>query len=442
MAKVLTETRIAGRSERKRLPVSNKPYWRGIDPDIHLGYRKGKRGGVWLVRWRNGTGYRQKKLGTADDELKEGTLDFDAAVREARTVVKAERMRQRAEAEGPILTVRSAVESYMDIRDKREYDRRGREVSSDARGRLERYVVGRPERGNRAAIPGSAISEIPLHSISESDLRSWRIGLPESLKEATIQRLVNDLKAALNDAYAVNRGKLPTTFPDTVSHGLRATRGDGESNEPVARENQILSDADVSSLISAAKKVDDAGGWDGDLFRLVVVMAATGARFSQLARMRVSDVQNDQGRLHIPASRKGKGTKNASTPVPVGEDVLEALAPVVQDRPSTATLLERWHKKQVPGGIRWEKANRGPWQTPSEMGRPWAEIRAEAGLPEAIPYSLRHSSIVRGIRANLPIRLVAAMHDTSIAMIERHYGRYIADGLDELAARAVVPLVA
>ena len=62
-------------------------------------------------------------------------------------------------------------------------------------------------------------------------------------------------------------------------------------------------------------------------------------------------------------------------------------------------------------------------------------------MPEVIPYALRHSSIVRGIRANLPIRLVAALHDTSVQMIERHYGKWVVDGLDDLAARAVVPLV-
>ena len=62
-------------------------------------------------------------------------------------------------------------------------------------------------------------------------------------------------------------------------------------------------------------------------------------------------------------------------------------------------------------------------------------------MPDVIPYALRHSSVVRGLRANLPIRLVAALHDTSVAMIERHYGRYIADGLNELAAKSVVPLV-
>jgi hypothetical protein len=38
-------------------------------------------GGVWLVRWRVGTGYRQKLIATADDVTKEGTLDFNATVR-------------------------------------------------------------------------------------------------------------------------------------------------------------------------------------------------------------------------------------------------------------------------------------------------------------------------------------------------------------------------
>lgn len=112
MAKTLTESKIAGRADRKRLPVRPAPYWRGIDPDVHLGYRKGTRGGVWLVRWRDGKAYQQRPLGTADDELREGTLDFDRAVRAARELVEGERRRQRAVAEGPLLTVGIAVEAY------------------------------------------------------------------------------------------------------------------------------------------------------------------------------------------------------------------------------------------------------------------------------------------------------------------------------------------
>jgi integrase len=75
------------------------------------------------------------------------------------------------------------------------------------------------------------------------------------------------------------------------------------------------------------------------------------------------------------------------------------------------------------------------------MTRRWNKVAVSAGVPGAVPYALRHSSIVRGIRAGLPIRLVAASHDTSVQMIERHYSRWITDGLEELTARAVVPLV-
>jgi hypothetical protein len=62
-------------------------------------------------------------------------------------------------------------------------------------------------------------------------------------------------------------------------------------------------------------------------------------------------------------------------------------------------------------------------------------------MPDVIPYALRHSSIVRGIKAGLPIRLVADLHDTSVVMIERHYSRWIVDGLEALAAQAVVQLL-
>lgn len=64
--------------------------------------------------------------------------------------------------------------------------------------------------------------------------------------------------------------------------------------------------------------------------------------------------------------------------------------------------------------------------------------------PPAHDHSLCAQALVdrAGLRIGLPIRLVAAIHDTSVAMIERHYSRWITEGLDELAARAVVPLIA
>lgn len=80
--------------------------------------------------------------------------------------------------------------------------------------------------------------------------------------------------------------------------------------------------------------------------------------------------------------------------------------------------------------------------------RPWNRIRKSANLkPEAIApyaleevtlYALRHSSIVRQILRGVPLRVVAALHDTSVAMIERNYSRYIAGQADAIA-RAALP---
>ena len=51
-------------------------------------------------------------------------------------------------------------------------------------------------------------------------------------------------------------------------------------------------------------------------------------------------------------------------------------------------------------------------------------------------YCLRHSSIVRMLLRNVPIRLVASLHNTSVAMIEKHYSKYITEHSIDGIARA------
>jgi hypothetical protein len=45
-------------------------------------------------------------------------------------------------------------------------------------------------------------------------------------------------------------------------------------------------------------------------------------------------------------------------------------------------------------------------------------------------------TLVRALLANVPIRVVATTHDTSVAMIEKHYSKFIAEHSDELSRRA------
>ena len=414
-------------------------HWRGIDPEVHLGYRKGKRGGVWLVRWRDGIGYRQTKIGTADDVLGEGTLDYSAAAKLARETVQKVRADANAAEIGPALRVEDVVKAYVGFRDKRELSRTGRVTLSDAGRRLGKHVIGAPTRGKRKEVPAADLSRIKLHELTEADLRSWRNSLPKELKQTSVRRLINDLKAALNAGYMQNRERLPPGLPAIIKLGLKLDDNDGD-HSPVARENQILTDEEVSRLIEAANLVDREEGWESDLYNLVLLLAATGARFSQVIRIGVGDVQPDAGRVLVPVSRKGRSRKTGSIPVPVGEDVLQKITPLTRGRDPQVPLLERWRHEQVPGSIRWRRAKRGPWRSASELLRPWGQIRERAGLPDAIPYALRHTSIVRGVRANLPLRLVAGLHDTSTEMIERHYSKWIVDGLEDLARKAIVPL--
>jgi hypothetical protein len=53
-------------------------------------------------------------------------------------------------------------------------------------------------------------------------------------------------------------------------------------------------------------------------------------------------------------------------------------------------------------------------------------------------YALRHSSIVRALLMNVPVRIIAASHDTSVAMIESNYSRHISAHSDELSRRALL----
>lgn len=445
MARTLSEAPITTANARSKL--SEGEFSRRLDPEAAIWYRKGKRGGVWFVRWRNrgaGANYKQAPIGPANDlndKPVNGLITFHQAEKAAREVVATARAAVRALADGTPLTVHAAVEAYVAERDARDSRRQGRPVRSDASRRLHLYIIGSAARGRREAIAPAPVASISLHALTEDHLREWRNGLPETIKATTKQRLINDFKAALNGAYTANRGRLDPNLPAVIRHGLRAEVVDEDECAPLARENQILSDSAIRDLISAAREIDCEQEWEGDLFRLVVVLAATGARFSQVARMRVRDFQPQQQRLIVPASRKGKGGKRGPISVPVGPDVLEALLPVTTGRRPDDALLERWRHKQVAGGIRWERERRGKWESSSEIVRPWNNIRDRAKLSGVIAYALRHSSIVRGIKANLPIRLVAALHDTSVAIIERHYARWIVDGLDELAARAVVPLL-
>lgn len=163
---------------------------------------------------------------------------------------------------------------------------------------------------------------------------------------------------------------------------------------------------ETSRLIAAAFAESPAIG------RLVMMLAATGVRLSQVARIRVGGVDQAAGRTWVPPSAKGRAIKpRPPIPVPVAGDVLARLEPVLSGRQPDDLLLVR--------------LDGNGWQAAWEARSAWLRALRAAGLPYRPPYALRHSSIVRQLRGGVPIRFAAAVHDTSVRMVEAHYSAFI-----------------
>ena len=417
---------------RRNLKPRAKPYLRTIGQGVAVGYRRKVKDGLWTVSLYLGNGkYREATIGTADDVLDADgveVLDFEQARKAVLAKVAEWQAEAKAKTNGGVQTVRTAVEAYIAVANARE-DAQSR-PRRDAERRLALHVLADP------------IADVGLHALTEEKLAAWRNRRPERLAEVTRRRITTDLKAALNAAARKYRSTVPAQLPIVIRFGLVAEGHD----TPIARDDAALPDSDIRRILAVAAEIDvgdsllrEVPRWDGDLLRLIAVLAATGARFSQAIRLKVGDLQADKGRLMVPVSRKGRGRKGSShVPVRIGEDVVKLLTPAVGGRGAGEPLLMRWLHKKVQGG--WRRVERVAWKEASEMHPAWAQIIAKAGLPAGtVPYALRHSSIVRQLKAGLPVRLVAALHDTSIAMIERHYSASISTMLDDLAASAIVP---
>jgi integrase len=197
----------------------------------------------------------------------------------SKKVLEVAKQNREAGPNASKMTVADAIEAYLSGR------------SRDQHVRLDKHVLQ------------SDIAMRVVASLTETALANWRKSLASNLGAATRKRITTDFKAALNSFAKMHRTDLPADMPTIVKNGLASN----ERVESGARTEQILSDSDIRRLVATAWEVDKAGGWEGDLARLVSVLAATGARFSQVIRMTVADVQ--ESRLMIPPQTRAKAKR-------------------------------------------------------------------------------------------------------------------------------------
>jgi integrase len=394
MARRTRSSPLETRTARLKLAVRKKPYFVVLAPGIAVGFRRNQGAGVWIVRCTDGHGgVWTKRFAIADDH---------------------------EEANG------DSVLSYWEAQDRARSIARGSERGGDKPATvgdaLDAYEADLLARGARTAnatrvrfnLPDTlAAKTVALLSLRE--LRSWRDGLVKNgMTPATADRTAGALKAALSLA-ATDDKRIANKSEWTALK--RLPEGD------IAR-NVILPDDKVRDVVSAAYAVDRHLG------ALIETLAVTGARQSQAFGLCVRDLQDGNGspRLLMPSSRKGRRRSVERRPVPITSSLAATLRELAAGRPADAPLLLR--------------SNGEAWRV-DDARRAFVTVAERAGIDATItPYSLRHSSIVRQLLRNVPVRIVADSHDTSIRMIEKHYSAFISDHSDALTRRALLDLVA
>jgi integrase len=397
MARRLRSAKLETRTARLKLAIRKKPYTARVGPGVRLAYRRNETASSWSVIAADGKGGNWMNRFAAADDYEEANgetvLDFWQAQERARIIARGHR---DADADsGKPVTVREAMDRY--------------EADLKARGG-DAYNAQRV----RVHLPDTLANETVALLTSPRKFRHWRDGLrKKGLAASSVNRTCAAFQAALEYAAKLDPR---ITCQSAWRTGLAALP-DAEQSR-----NIIIPDDAVLRVVSAAYEESPQFGL------LVEVAAVTGARVSQLARLEVGDVQGDRAdpRLMMPSARKGKGRKRIERrPVPIPTNLVTALKQASVGKPDEAPLLTR--------------RDGAPWRH-SDHRHPFARAVTRAGLDPAIVtiYALRHSSIVRQLLANTPIRVVAVQHDTSVTMLECTYSKHIADHADALSRRALL----
>ena len=398
--KIALETPTA----RAKLAPRKPSYFVRIAPHIALGYRRNASGfGAWSVRFADGSASGWlKKFGTADDlepADNKHVFNYDQALVQARKLARGEANADTATGAtgfAPI-TLGEALDAY--------------EVDLKARGGSI-YNASSP-RGHLAP----QLLAKPVALLDAKELRKWRDGLlDKNLQPSSVVRYCKSLRTALNLAASHDKR---IQNADAWEAGLETL-----PDATVAR-NVILGDRDVSRLVAASY------AHDAKLGLYVDVLATTGARPSQAARLLVEDLHGGaKPRLTMPKSAKG-GSKNRAArkrerlSLPITPALAAKLKQAAKGRPDDAPLLLQ------DNGLSWG----GSDDYREDIAGIVKALKLDA---KATLYALRHSSIVRALLRGLPIRLVAASHDTSVQQVETTYSKYITDHSDDISRAALL----
>lgn len=384
--------RIDTKSGRDRLAERREPYWLKLESGRFVGYRKAATGGFWLARYRDGSGKQHwTQLGQSSGD------DFTDAKRRAEAWFKT------ITGGGGVTVKTGTVEAACEVYAK-NLEKQGRTgAATEARGRFNQCInsVRLVGRKNKREEKGDRLGGILLDRLTRDDVEAWVDRMNDGARgKPTVNRNLRTLKAALTYAVKVGYAANPVAW-ETVDQLPNAER---------ARD--VFLDTDQRrALLDASPE---------NLRQFLTGLLYTGARPGELARATVADFDARQKTLTL-RSAKGRGAKIRTRAVPLTAAAVALFTEAARDKLPKAPLFTG------PDGGAWTKM-----QTSRAM-RP--AVKA-ARLPTAtVPYSLRHAAVSEWLSGGINPVTVAKFAGTSMAMIEKHYYKFIAaPALEKLEA--------
>jgi integrase len=404
MARKARSSSLDTRTSRLKLTVRAKPYnGPQLARGILLLYRRNKTNGTWVLKASNGHGaYWTKGIGEADD-FDESNGNTVLTFFQAQDVAKklARGGSGETDATAPISVDRALTDYRRDL------------LARDART----YNAEHP----RAHLTAVLLSK-PVQLLTSRELKAWRDSLLAMLKPASVVRLCNSLRAAF---------ELAALHDPRIKNHEAWRVGLAVLPSAQTARNIVLPDTKVHALVAGCYRHDAALGLFAD------TLATTGARPIQAARLTVEDLHDHpvKPKLMMPKTAKGGGRnrsqkKTERYSVPISVALSQRLKQAAAGRAPDALLLVQ------ADGASWGK------DPSANYRRAMREVLTSIGEdPDKITlYCLRHSNIVRMLLKNIPIRLIASLHNTSVQQIEKNYSAHITEhSSDDLSRTGLLP---
>jgi len=364
------------REARKKLRVRGKPYFKNLGNDVHLGYRKGKRERQWVLRLYLGNKkYKVETIAEADDTEGEGITYWQAVEKATGKAAEPE-----APKRGGIYKVSDAIRDYLVTLE-------GRASENDTRLRLRAYVP-------------DDLADKAVSKLTAETLRNWHRKLamkPKRVRGGTREVDLSDGDVARARKVSANRilGLLKAALNHAFANDKVASDAAWRKVKPFKSVNRsrarYLTIAECRRLINAAQ---------GDFRTLVRAALESGARYQELARLRVRDFNADSGTLEIRLSKSGSSRHIELTP-----EGQQFFTDLVAGRQGDELML----------GRKWK---------PSDQERPMraACVRAKIDPPVGI-HALRHTWASHAVMGGMPLPVVAHnLGHVDSRMVEKHYG--------------------